>query len=146
MWFYQYYHWCFSTLGPRAICNFCLKLISNSDLAKSRLPITSVSFDQSFLHFAPNMAVFGQLWTKSWVNEILSIFEYEIRFGRLTHIAQGSRTLEWRHNGRDGVSNHQPRDCLLNRLFKAQIKQHQSSASLAFVRRIHRWLPRTNGQ
>ena len=28
-----------------------------------------------------------------------------------------SSTLQWRHNGRDGISNHQPRDCLLNRLF-----------------------------
>ena len=26
-------------------------------------------------------------------------------------------TLQWRHNGRDGVSNHQHHDCLLNRLF-----------------------------
>ena len=26
-------------------------------------------------------------------------------------------TLQWRHNGRDSVSNHQPHDCLLNRLF-----------------------------
>ena len=25
--------------------------------------------------------------------------------------------LRWRHNGRDSVSNHQSRDCLLNRLF-----------------------------
>ena len=25
--------------------------------------------------------------------------------------------LQWRYNGRDGVSNHQPRDCLLNRLY-----------------------------
>ena len=25
--------------------------------------------------------------------------------------------LRWRHNDRDGVSNHQPHDCLLNRLF-----------------------------
>ena len=25
--------------------------------------------------------------------------------------------LWWRHNGHDGVSNHQPDDCLLNRLF-----------------------------
>ena len=32
-------------------------------------------------------------------------------------------TLQWRHNGRDGVSNHQPYDCLLNRLFKAPIKE-----------------------
>ena len=28
-------------------------------------------------------------------------------------------SLQWRHNGRIGVSNHQPHDCLLNRLFKA---------------------------
>ena len=27
-------------------------------------------------------------------------------------------TLQWRHNGYDGVSNHQPHDCLLNRLFR----------------------------
>ena len=26
--------------------------------------------------------------------------------------------LQWRHNGRDYVSNHQPHDCLLNRLFR----------------------------
>ena len=27
-------------------------------------------------------------------------------------------TLQWRHNERDGVSNHQPHDCLLNLLFR----------------------------
>ena len=27
-------------------------------------------------------------------------------------------SLEWRHNGRDCVSKHQPHDCLLNRLFR----------------------------
>ena len=26
--------------------------------------------------------------------------------------------LQWRHNGHHGVSNHQPHDCLLNRLFR----------------------------
>ena len=31
-------------------------------------------------------------------------------------------TLQWRHNERDGVSIQQHHDCLLNRLFKAQIK------------------------
>ena len=44
--------------------------------------------------------------------------------------------LQWRHNGRDGVSNHQLHDCLLNRLDQ---RKHKSSASLAFVRGIHRW-------
>ena len=33
------------------------------------------------------------------------------------------KSLRWRHNGRDGVSNHQPRDCLLNRLFVRKSKK-----------------------
>ena len=32
-------------------------------------------------------------------------------------------TLLWRHNGYDGVSNHQPHDCLLNCLFKCRSKK-----------------------
>ena len=31
--------------------------------------------------------------------------------------------LLWRHNGRDGVSHHQPHDCLLNRLFRRRSKK-----------------------
>ena len=50
-------------------------------------------------------------------------------------------TLQWRHNERDGVPNHQPCDCLLNRLLNpdADQRKHVSSASLVFVRKIHRW-------
>ena len=32
-------------------------------------------------------------------------------------------TLPWRHNGCDGVSNHQPHDCLLNRWFRRRSKK-----------------------
>ena len=31
--------------------------------------------------------------------------------------------LQWRHNGHDGVSNHQPHHCLLNRLFGRRSKK-----------------------
>ena len=31
-------------------------------------------------------------------------------------------SLHWHHNGRDGVSNHQPHDCLFNRFFQVHIK------------------------
>ena len=34
-----------------------------------------------------------------------------------------SASLRWRHNGRDSVSNHQPHDCLLNRLFRRRSKK-----------------------
>ena len=32
-------------------------------------------------------------------------------------------SLRWRHNGCDSVSNHQPHDCLLNRLFRHRSKK-----------------------
>ena len=44
--------------------------------------------------------------------------------------------LQWRHDERDGVVNHQPHDCLLNHLDQ---RKHQSSVSLAFMGGIHRW-------
>ena len=47
-------------------------------------------------------------------------------------------SLPWRHNEHDGVSNHQPHDCLLNRSGADQ-RKFQSFASLAFVGGIHRW-------
>ena len=35
----------------------------------------------------------------------------------------GNESLHWRHNGRDSVSNHQPHDCLLNRLSRRRSKK-----------------------
>ena len=32
-------------------------------------------------------------------------------------------SLRWRHNGHDSVSNHQPHDCLLNRLYRRRSKK-----------------------
>ena len=34
-----------------------------------------------------------------------------------------AHTLQWRHNGHDGVSNHLPHDCLLNHLFRRRSKE-----------------------
>ena len=43
-------------------------------------------------------------------------------------------SLQWRHNGCDSVSNRQPHDSLLNRLFRHRSKK----TPLALVRGIHR--------
>ena len=58
-------------------------------------------------------------------------------------------TLQWRHNERAGVSNHQPHDCLLNRLFKAQIKENIKASRhwpLCGEFTGHRRILRTKGQ
>ena len=41
----------------------------------------------------------------------------------LHHMFIFSSTLQWRHNERDGVSNRQPPDFLLNRLFRHRSKK-----------------------
>ena len=46
--------------------------------------------------------------------------------------------LRWRHNGRDGVSNHQPHGCFSTVYSVEDHWEHQSSALLAFVQGIHR--------
>ena len=42
---------------------------------------------------------------------------------RIILISRLSLSSRWRHNGRDGVSNHQPHDYLLNRLFRHRSKK-----------------------
>ena len=48
--------------------------------------------------------------------------QFQIRCPRFEHAcscyACEPDSLQWRHNGRNSVSNHQPHDCLLNRLFR----------------------------
>ena len=39
------------------------------------------------------------------------------------NVLVGNVALQWRHDGRDGVSNHQPHDCLLNRPFRRRSKK-----------------------
>ena len=41
----------------------------------------------------------------------------------MTVLPQKRKSLQWRHNDRDGVSNHQPQGCLLNRLFRHRWKK-----------------------
>ena len=53
--------------------------------------------------------------------------------------------LQWHHNGRDSVSNHQPHDCLLNRLFKENIKAPRHWPLCGEITG-DRWIPCTNGQ
>ena len=57
-------------------------------------------------------------------------------------------TLQWRHNGHDGVSNHQPHVVYSTVYLGSDQRKHQSSASLALCGEFtgDRWIPHTNCQ
>ena len=42
------------------------------------------------------------------------------------------QTLQWRHNGRDRISHHQPHDCLLNRFFRRRSKKTSKRRATGF--------------
>ena len=71
-------------------------------------------------------------WTNCWRRS--GVVAYSRRHG--THVTwlwcnsvssqrcyMWDNSLRWRHIGRDRVSNHQPHDCLLNRLFRRRSKK-----------------------
>ena len=140
---------------PASICSCCFSTLSNS--FTRRAPITakfsSVPVPRPVLSYplvttcyprgAPAYAC-QYLYVKH--NYILPQFSptpYLVEVNNTEYspgdlLSSECTTLQWRHNGHDGVWNDQPHHRLLNRLFRRTLKKHQSSASLAFVRGIHR--------
>ena len=83
-----------------------------------------------------------QIWQRKWVSFCNFRFTYhhtivfaakplnnkqpsilEICYNTVYHPQNADNTLQWRHNEHDGIWNHLPHDCLLNRLFKHRSKK-----------------------
>ena len=58
----------------------------------------------------------------SWVTKLLVTSPGQAMIGEW-HLHTKTQALQWRHNWRDSFSNHQPYDCLLNRLFRRRSKK-----------------------
>ena len=54
---------------------------------------------------------------------LLTWWYEEAKLSSYKTVIRCPNTLEWRHNGRYSVSNHQPHDCLLNRLSRRRSKK-----------------------
>ena len=64
-----------------------------------------------------------------------------------TQLSLNSKSLQWRHNGHDSVSNHQPHHCFP--FIQTQIKENTKASRhwpLCGELTGNRWIPRTNGQ
>ena len=61
-----------------------------------------------------------------------------LRCSATTWAGTVNATLQWRHNELDGVSNHQPHDCLFNGLFRRRSKNTSKLRVTGPCRGIHR--------
>ena len=90
---------------------------------------------------------------RHFTEHVLWDFEYD-KMGNSEHkisvwAARYFVWLEWRHTGRDGVSNLQPHQCLLNRLFGRRSKKTSKLRVTNLCAGNFygaRWIPHTNGQ
>ena len=76
-------------------------------------------------------------YCKSNLHECFNSKNLPILFAKLQrvlfyYVKTFSMSLQWRHNGRDGVSNHHPHECLLNRLFERRSKKTSKLRVLTF--------------
>ena len=89
------------------------------------------------------MSVLVLLWPR-----VLQIFAVEETGSFIKQNGYHGCSLRWRHNDHEGVSNHQPHGCLLNRLFRRRSKKTSKLCvtGLCVGKSPDRWLPRTKGQ
>ena len=55
--------------------------------------------------------------------ELCNQLVYLVLVGSSSHSDNPLRSLQWRHNGHDSVSDRQPHNCLINRLFRRRSKK-----------------------
>ena len=88
----------------------------------------SLSLSLSLLH-SSKIKWWNHLSTPKFNGYTVQLWEWTSNFiphliGHvLTYTCWNQSSLQWRHNGRHGVSNHQPHDSLLNRLFRLRSKK-----------------------
>ena len=102
----------------------CSKLIVKSHLTKSLVATTHVM--QYLTHCGRDKMTdfFTGDNLFSWVKNIFISSIFHLSFFPSVKLPMNRHcTLQWRHNGHDGVSNHQPDDCLLNRSFSRRSKK-----------------------
>ena len=95
-------------------------------LTTQTLPKPILSFHKrGFVAFTP--AISKVVFNKTYLTKVcvkITILKSWLHFPCTSQFTVFAlKALQWRYNGRDGVSNHQPQDCFLNRLFRHRAKK-----------------------
>ena len=86
------------------------------------LSVQSVASSPPRIHNPLNVSVIKTIWGIPWMRskflKICTLFCCSFCCCGYITDPGGSMSLQWRNNEHDGVSDHQPQGCLLNRLFR----------------------------
>ena len=93
----------------------CLRLLLWAYGSRCRWGIRSPTWDPILPGWTRNNCLVREVVCKEEVHFLTLLWKEMLKIIWIS--------LRWRHNGRDSVSNHQPHDCLLNRLFRRRSKK-----------------------
>ena len=90
-----------------------------------------------YIHWGCQISLWRPFATPLEALRGLSVWRLSDRWPSMLPVSPGfSRySLQWRHNGHNSVSNHQPHNCLLNRLFRRRSTKISKLRVTAFVGR-----------
>ena len=85
-----------------------LNLLNYEGISKDRISLIRLTCQRPSIF---------QIYQTQWDGPMVR-YEHKLGWKGTRGTALQQETLQWSHNGHDSVSNHQPYDCLLNRLFR----------------------------
>ena len=113
--------------------------VSTSRPEQNGLHLADDIFKCIFLNGNYDILVQDSIKFSSSSIKLSNITMVKLRFGvAQSHNDHGIESLQWRHNGRDGISNHQPHHWLLNSLFRRRSKKTSKLRVTGICGGIHR--------
>ena len=82
-----------------------------------------ISPDRAKTYFVHAENRYSIKWQYLKLTTIATFLDYGLRKEMESKTGISGLPLQWRHNGRNGVSNQQPYDCLLNHSFRCKLKK-----------------------
>ena len=135
--------------GQKPVLSLSLDLIGPvTNLANFRSvhftnPYLSIIMDkpqQSRWHSRPRMMTMMMMMIMMMIIKKIRICHvYHERIDANLIVVHRTISLQWRHNGRDGFSNHHHHHCLLNHLFRRRSKKTSKLHVTDLCEGIHRW-------
>ena len=105
-------------LSPVAPCGLYMILWMCAKMADNRF-----AYKHCWLCPINLLNIFSGNGFGKWKNILINPTSHSLIESVQVWIILRRTTLQWRHNGCDNVSNHQPRECLLSRLIRRKSKK-----------------------
>ena len=107
-------------------CPFVMRIHQSLAVSLHKLPVTGYYICVCVCVLIWTSCLTNSRVAGNWYTMTVTVNSWKLSWWITSHVLYAVKPvgkLHWRHNDHDGVSNHQPHGCLLNRLFRRRSKK-----------------------